>query len=127
MPRYSSRAIAGAGLDEQALHLLALRAGLVRDELHAEDGLRVLVGLLDGLGELDATALAAATGVNLRLDDDDRIAGGEELLGGRVGLFQRGGHFTGGDGNAVLPQDLLGLILVDLHARSSAARVTLSW
>ena len=39
-------AVDGSGLfDEQALHLLALRAGLVRDELHAEDLLGVLFGL----------------------------------------------------------------------------------
>ena len=63
-------------LDEQALHLLALGAGLVRDQLHAEIALH---GLLRrrrvALAHLDAAALAAAAGVDLRLDDDDLAAG----------------------------------------------------
>ncbi len=36
-----------AGFDQQALDLLSRRAGLVRDELHAEDGLGCGVGVLD--------------------------------------------------------------------------------
>ena len=67
----------GAVLDQQAAHLLALRAGLVGLELHAED----LAGELRYVGfrarDLDAAALAAAAGVDLRLDDPDRAA---ELL-----------------------------------------------
>ena len=59
-------------LDEQALDLLALGAGLVRDELHAEDLLGASASASSrGLGDLDAAALAAAAGVDLRLDDDD--------------------------------------------------------
>ena len=58
---------------------MALRAGLVRDELHAEDLLGVLLGLVDGPRDLHAAALAAAAGVNLRLDDDAGRAIGEEL------------------------------------------------
>ena len=37
-----------AGLDQQPLHLLPCGAGLVRDQLHAEDGLRCGIGVLDG-------------------------------------------------------------------------------
>ena len=73
----------GAFLDQEAAHLLALRAGLVGDELHAED----LAGERRDLGfrarQLDAAALAAAAGVDLRLDDPDRAA---ELLR-RLGRF----------------------------------------
>ena len=58
-------------LDEQALDLLALGAGLRRDELHAEDLLDRGLGVGPGLRDLDAAALAAAAGVDLRLDDDD--------------------------------------------------------
>src|SRR6202012_4051161 len=56
--------------DEQPLHLLALRASLVRDQLHAENLLRVLLGFGEVLRYLDTAALAAAAGVDLRLDDD---------------------------------------------------------
>ncbi len=64
-------AVDGRGLlDQQPLHLLALRAGLVRHQLHAENVLGVQLGLLAGAGHFHAAALAAASGVNLRLDDD---------------------------------------------------------
>ena len=62
-------------LDEQALDHLALGPGLVRDELHAEDLLRRLARVGGALGDLHAAALAAAAGVDLRLDDDDLVAG----------------------------------------------------
>ena len=62
-------------LDEEALDLLALGAGLVRDELHAEDGARLALRVDEALGDLDAAALAAAAGVDLRLDDDDVAPG----------------------------------------------------
>ena len=63
-------------LDVEAPDLLALGAGLVRDELHAED----LLGELARFGgaalrDLHAAALAATAGVDLRLDDDDRATG----------------------------------------------------
>ncbi len=64
----------GAFLDQQAAHFLAFRAGLVRDQLHAEDLVRVFAHLIQRLGNLDAAALAAAAGVDLRLDDPDRAA-----------------------------------------------------
>ncbi len=78
----------GALFDEEALDLLSGGAGLVGDELHAEDGFGRGVGVVEVLGELDAAALAAAAGVDLRLDDDDGVARGEEALGGGVGLFE---------------------------------------
>ena len=56
-------------LDEHAADLLAFRAGLVRDQRHADHLLGELLGLVGRLGQLDAAALAAAAGVNLRLDD----------------------------------------------------------
>ena len=109
-------AVDGRGLfDQQALHLLALRPGLVRDELHAENVLGVQFGVFAGPRHLDAAALAAASGVNLRLDDHALRALGKQLAGHRRGLFQRVGHFAPGHGNAVLRQDFLCLILVDFH------------
>ena len=87
----------------------------MRDQLHAENVLGVQLGLLAGAGHLDAAALAAAAGVNLRLDDDARGALGKELAGHRRGFFERVGHFAPGHGNAVSRQDFLCLILVNLH------------
>ncbi len=72
-------------LDVEPPHLLPLGARLVRDELHAEDLLGELARLGGApLGDLDAAALAAAAGVDLRLDDDDRAPRlGDELLRAR--------------------------------------------
>ena len=75
-------AIDGGGLfDQQPLDLLALRAGLVSDQLHAEDVLGVRLGIFAGAGHFYAAALAAASGVNLRLDDDAACALGKEFAG----------------------------------------------
>ena len=77
-------------LDEQALHLLALGARLLRDELHAEDLLDPVLGLGARLRDLHAAALTAATGVDLRLDDDDLGASpAPGLSGSRRSLLRR--------------------------------------
>src|SRR5690606_7475723 len=62
----------GAFLDVQAAHLLALGAGLVRHELHAQDFRSQLANVVERTGQLDAASLAAPAGVNLRLDDPYR-------------------------------------------------------
>jgi len=105
----------GRFFNEEALHLLALRAGLVGDELHAEDVLDVQVGVFAVAGDFDAAAFAAASGVNLRLDDDARGALGKQFAGYSRGFFRRVGHFAPGHGNAVFCQDFLCLILVNFH------------
>ena len=70
----------GQGLfDQQALHFLALGAGLVRDQLHAQHLGGELAGLFGRLGDLDAAAFAAASGMNLRFDDDAGGAIAEEV------------------------------------------------
>ena len=111
-------------LDEEALHLLPLGAGLVRDELHAVDGARLFLGVLERLGDLDAAALAASAGVDLRLDDDDGLA---RLLlhpGNRgVGFVDAERGLADGDGNTVALQQLLALILVNLQGFSSARKL----
>ncbi len=83
---------------------------------------RISPGELRDLGfrarQLDAAALAAAAGVDLRLDDPDRTA---ELLR-RLGRFadaERGIAARHGDAEA--GQDFLALIFVNLH-RGSALR-----
>ncbi len=68
----------GAFLDQQVAHLLALRAGLVGHQLHAEDVVGVLAHFVERAGELDTTALAAAAGVDLGLHHPDLAA---EILG----------------------------------------------
>ena len=49
-------------------------SGLVGDEVHAEDLLGRRLRLAGVLDDLDAAALAAAAGVNLRLDDNGAAA-----------------------------------------------------
>ena len=61
-----------AFLDVEPVDLLAVRPGLVRDQHRAEQPLRLPAHVLDRLDDLDAAGLAAAAGVDLRLDDDDR-------------------------------------------------------
>ena len=59
----------GLLFDEHAAHEAPFGAGLGRDQRHADDLLRRRFGLVRRGGELDAAALAAAAGVDLRLDD----------------------------------------------------------
>jgi hypothetical protein len=104
-------------LDEEAPHFLTAGAGLVRDELHAEDllGERSRVGRA-AFGHLDAAAFASAAGVDLRFDDGDgRARLGLELLGGGLRLVDGERRDALGDGDAVAGEDLLALVLVDLH------------
>ena len=64
---------------------------------------------------LEAT-LAAATGVDLRLDDDDGVAGRlEQLVGGGARLVRAEDDARERDGHAERAQQLLALVFVDLH------------
>ncbi len=109
-------AVNGRGLfNQQALHLLPLRAGLVRHQLHAQNVLRVQFGVFAGPGHLHAAALAAASSVNLCLDHHTACTLSKQLAGHCRGLFQRVCHFAFGHGNAVLGQNLFCLILVNFH------------
>ena len=114
----------GALFDIEPAHQPALRTGLVGDQRHAEHGLGERVHLAERLGDLDAAALAAAAGVDLRLDHPDRPV---ELFRRLHGLIDREGRIALRDGNAEGLQDGLGLVLVDVHGkrrplRSSARR-----
>ena len=73
-----------------------------------------LLGLVGRLGELDAAALAAAAGVDLRLDDDDAAA---EPRGDLAGLGGVERDLAARHGHAVAREDRFGLILVDFHER----------
>jgi hypothetical protein len=120
--------LAGGAVEQQAqielaLHLQAffdqhasddapLGPGLMRDQRHAEHLDCEVLGLVGRLGQLDAAALAAAAGVDLRLDDHDRAAETPCNFGG---LGRREGHFAARHGDAVLGQNRFRLILVDFH------------
>ena len=60
--------------DQHPSDLLSFRAGLMGDQRHANHLLGDLLGLIGRSSDLDASALAAAAGVNLRLDDHDIAA-----------------------------------------------------
>ena len=96
---------------QQALHQLALGAGLVRDQGHAEDFARQFQGFPGIAGDLDSAAFAAAAGVDLRLDHHAAA----QPLGRGLRLLDGECHFAARHRDVVLGQDILGLILVDFH------------
>jgi len=102
----------GAFFDQQATHFLAFRAGLVGLELHAEDFSRQLLDFIDRAGELDAAALATATGVDLGLHHPHRTA---ELLRGIKGFLHAECGITAGHRYTGLAQDFLALVFMDFH------------
>src|SRR6185369_2212268 len=105
-----------AALHIDALHQLALGAGLVGDEVHADHAARIVAHLVEGFGDLDPTAFAAAAGMDLRLHDPDLAA---QLLG-RLDRLVRGiGDLTRKDADAEFGEQSLRLILVDVHVRAS--------
>ena len=73
-----------------------------------------LVGILR---ELDAAGLAAPARQHLRLDHH----GAAELLGGRTGLGRGQGDAAGRDGDAVAGEQLLALVLIEIHGSRIAA------
>jgi hypothetical protein len=101
---------------------LALRTGLVRDQLHAEDLLGVVRRLVDVLGNFYAATFAASPGVNLGFNDDAASPVGEQSFGHIDCFVQRVGHFAPGNGNAVFRQDVFRLIFVDFHRGFSVVR-----
>ncbi len=105
----------GTFFDQQVTNLLAFRTGLMRDQLHAEDLVGVLAHFFQRSCDLDTTAFATATSVNLGFDDPDLAAQGFSCLDCVI------------DGRAVNParnrnaeffQELFALIFVNFHALS---------
>src|SRR5688572_20076265 len=103
-------------LHVDALHQLALGAGLVGDEGHADHALGVVAHLVQRLRDLDAAALAPAAGVDLRLYDPDVAA---QLLGRLDRLVGGIGNLPRKDADAEFGEQSLRLILVDIHVRAS--------
>ena len=77
-------------------------------DVEAEDRLRRLVRLIGGLGDLDAAGLAAAAGLDLRLDDDDAA----DLLGCGPRLLRRVRDDAGEHRHLVLLEKVTCLVLV---------------
>ena len=102
-------------LDEHALHDLALGPGLVRDQRHADHLLGQPLHVFHRPGDLDAAALAAAAGVDLRLDDDRQ----PEALRDGHGLVGVERDFAARDRHAVPGEDRLCLVFVDFHGMSA--------
>ena len=75
----------------------------------------MLVGVLAGFvgvrGELHAAGLAAPADLDLRLDDD-RVA---ERIGHLHGVVDGVGDVAGRDGDAVAGEELLALVLEQVH------------
>ena len=80
-------------------------------DVEPEDAARLLLGVGRVVGELDAARLAAAAGEHLRLDDD-RAA---ERRRRGAGLLRRDGEPAVGDRDADAAEELLALVLVEIH------------
>ncbi len=85
-------------------------------DVEAEDRLRGLVRLVGCLGDLDASGLAATTGLDLSLDDDDTA----DLLGSRFHLLRSVRDDTGENRHPVLLEKVSCLVLVEIHVQSFA-------
>jgi hypothetical protein len=94
----------------------ALDVELVDDmalDVHAEDRAGVRLRLGPDAGDLDAAGLAAPADLDLRLDDDwvaELLRGGDGLVDGSRRLALR-------NGDAVLGEELLALVLEEVHRR----------
>ena len=84
-------------------------------DVEPEDVARLGFGVSGVVGELDAARLAAPAGQNLSLDDD-RPA---DLLGGRARLLGGRGEAAFGNGDAEAREELLALVLVEIHRRGT--------
>ena len=112
----------GAFLDVEAVDLLAVCAGLHRDQRRAQHLLGELVDLGDRLGDAHAAlvagggflelALAAAAGMDLALHHPDRAG---KRLGGGVRIRGLQHRHAARNRHAELMQQRLGLVFVDIH------------
>ena len=96
-----------------APHDAAFGAGLMRHQRLAEQLRGEIAYVARGRQQLDAARFAAAARMDLRLDDGLRLAECRER--GR-GLVRRRRELPLGNGNAEAPENLFGLIFVDVHS-----------
>jgi hypothetical protein len=97
--------------DQDAADVATLGPSLGCYERHTDDLLRGRLDLLRRGAGLDAAALAAPAGVDLRFDDS-RSA---QFAGHLTRLSSRRGDSAARDRNAVAGEQRLGLVLVDFH------------
>ena len=109
----------GAFLDIKPAHHAPLRPGLMGDQRHAQHAGGFALHVVDGAHDLDAAALAAPAGMDLRLDHPDRSA---QFLGRRDGFIDREGGFAARRGGAEAAQNLFRLIFVDVHEKSEPVK-----
>ena len=102
-----------AFLDVEPVDLLAVRAGLMRDQRRPEDACGFLLHVVDRFDDLDAAGLAAAAGVNLCLHDPDRTA---QVLGAVDRLVDAESRNAARHRHAEFAQYRLCLVFVDIHA-----------
>ncbi len=112
-----------AFFDEQTFDDAAGGSGLRSDQLHAENVAGEIGGFIGGLRQFYAAPFAAATGMDLRFDDND-VDMRSQTVGRLARFFPGEDDFAAGSGHAVARQNRLRLILVNLH-RSSVFRSTL--
>ena len=87
-------------------------------DVHSENGLGLCLSSIGCVGELHAAGLATAADLHLRLHDD----GAADLACGLVRRSTRRAHLARGDRNMVLSEQVLGLVLVQVHAESTPYR-----
>ena len=99
-------------LDQDTLHQSPRRPGLGSDHVAADQLVGVVPDLVDGPGHLDAAALAAPAGMDLRLDHPALAA---EFLGRGRGVVHGVRDPAFRYPHAVFPQQFLGLVFVDVQ------------
>ena len=100
------------GLDVDALDRLALGTGLERHETLAQQIAGGVAHLVVGAAELDPAGLAPRTGMDLRLHGPERSA---EFGRGVDRLIRAEGHGALRHGDPEAREQLLGLVLVNVH------------
>ena len=86
-------------------------------DVQAEDVLRLRLGVGRVVGELDAARFAAPAGQDLSLDDD----GAADVLGRLARLLGSRREAAFRDGNPDPVEELLALVLVEIHRRRTLA------
>ena len=109
--------------DIDALYRLAVGRVLRGDQPLADEILRRLAYLLIMRAQLDAAGLAARAGMNLSLHRPARTAKFGCDIDGLLGRERNG---AGRNGDAKLRQQLLGLILMNIHCRQTPPRGVIS-
>src|ERR1043166_6234039 len=92
----------------------------MRHQLHTQHLSGKIAGLINRLSNLDATAFAAASSVDLRFDHHTARTRVEQFFGDRFSLVARGGHRSAGYSHTILLKNRLCLILMNFHNDDSS-------